>query len=199
MSNTVALILARGGSKRLPRKNIYPIFDVPMLAYTIAACKDSKHIGQIFVSTEDEEIKKVAREHGAEVIDRPEELAGDKVWNQPVLEHAVSEFERMGIPVDVVAHIQANSPMVETEKIDEAIEKILNPKRKIWEVFSMDEEGYENAAIHVFRKEVAFQKALSVYVAIVTTNYPDVHTLEDVKEVEKKWGKHLKARKKKIK
>ena len=188
MSNIIAIIPARGGSERLPRKNIHKVCGRPMIFYAINACKRSKLIDRVFVSSEDEEIKVIAKECGAETIDRPEELA-DAFWTQDVLKHAVSELERKNIPVDIVARIQANSPMVEPEKIDEAIEKL--QKHNLYEVFSVDQDGFEDAAIHVLKRDVVFQEHFSVYKAVIFTDYMDVHYIDDVEKVEKRWGSML--------
>lgn len=194
MSSIVAVIPARGGSKRLTLKNIHPICGKPMIAYGITACKNSKHIDRVFVSTEDEEIKAIALEYGAEVIDRPLELAGDEIWMQEVVQHAVSEIENKDIDIEMVVRVQANSPMVETQKIDEAILKLKAQEHKLFEVFSVDQDGFEDAAIHVLLRDTVFQKALSVYKAVIMTNYIDIHTIEDVQEVERKWGNILRDR-----
>ncbi|MCI5135662.1 MAG: acylneuraminate cytidylyltransferase family protein [Candidatus Electrothrix sp. AW2] len=76
--NRVAIIPARGGSKRLPRKNVLPIQGKPMLTYPVQAAQKSKMFDRIIVSTEDEEIKQVALKAGAEVFQRPEDLARDR-------------------------------------------------------------------------------------------------------------------------
>jgi len=190
----IAIIPARGGSKRFPRKNIYPLCGRPMLFYAIQACRASRHIDRVFVSTEDDEVRAIALECGAEVIDRPKELAGDEVWMQDVMRHAVLTLEQKGLCVDIVVRIQANSPMVEAEKIDDAIEKLQGQKQKLFEVFSVDQDGYEDAAIHVLQRDVVFQNALSVYKAVVTTDYVDVHTPQDLQEVEKRWGTVLRRK-----
>jgi CMP-2-keto-3-deoxyoctulosonic acid synthetase len=156
-----------------------------MIFYAINACKQSKLIDRVFVSSEDEEIKEIAKKYGAEIIDRPVGLA-DAFWTQDVLKHAVGELERQNISVGIIARIQANSPMVESEKIDEAINKLR--KHNLYEVFSVDQDGFEDAAIHVLKRDVVFQEHFSVYKAVIFTDYIDVHYLEDVKEVEKRWG-----------
>lgn len=189
----VAIIPARGGSKRLPRKNIYPFFGRPLLTYAIEACQHSIFFGgEIYVSTEDPEIAAVAKKWGADVIERPRELATDTVWTQDVLKHAVRKLEGQGKTFDVVVRVQANSPQVQAEKIDEAIEKLLQHDR--WEIFSVDEQGLEDAAIHVMKRDVVFQASLGVYKGVVTTNYIDVHAREDIEKLEaKKIGEIEKA------
>ena len=83
----IALIPARGGSKRLPSKNILPFCGEPLIAWSILQAKESKCFDRIIVSTEDEEIAGVAREYGSDVIFRPEELAGDDVPTCDVVSH----------------------------------------------------------------------------------------------------------------
>lgn len=87
---SVALIPARGGSKRIPRKNIRLFHGRPMIAWAIAAAKESKVFDRIIVSTDDEEIAEVSREHGAEVpFTRPSEISGDSAITDEVLVHAL--------------------------------------------------------------------------------------------------------------
>ena len=186
---TVAIIPARGGSKRLPNKNIYSIFGKPLIFYAIEACKKAKNIDRVFVSTEDKDIRTVSKKFGAEIIDRPDYLAADNIWTQEVLKHAVLDIASRGIKFDLVARIQANSPEVRPEKIDEAIKKLVG--HNLWEVFSVDKDGFEDGAIHILRRNVVFQNALSVYRGVIFTDYIDIHTKEDIKKVEKKWGKKL--------
>jgi CMP-N-acetylneuraminic acid synthetase len=84
-----ALIPARGGSKRLPRKNILEVGGLPMLAHPIRAARDSGLFDRILVSTEDAEIAAIARAHGAEVIERPAEIAQDRSTVVQVCLHAL--------------------------------------------------------------------------------------------------------------
>jgi CMP-N-acetylneuraminic acid synthetase len=90
----IAIIPARGGSKGIPRKNIRNLVGKPLIAYTISAAKNSKLINRVLVSTEDEEIAKIARRYGVEIIKRPQELAGDLVPSTSVLKDAVEQLER---------------------------------------------------------------------------------------------------------
>ena len=73
--NIVTIIPARGGSKRLPRKALYPVLGIPMIKRVFDEAKQSKHINKIVVSTEDKEIKELCIENNVEVQDRPEELS----------------------------------------------------------------------------------------------------------------------------
>lgn len=81
----LAIIPARGGSKRIPRKNILPLNGIPLLAYTIRAAKESGVYDRIVLSSEDAEIQEIARQEGIEVDQRPEAFAGDKVTKVQVV------------------------------------------------------------------------------------------------------------------
>ena len=86
----IAIIPARGGSKRIPRKNIKEFCDKPMIAYAITAAKESDLFNHIVVSTDDEEIAKIARKWGAEFpFVRPAELTNDYTATVPVIAHAI--------------------------------------------------------------------------------------------------------------
>jgi CMP-N,N'-diacetyllegionaminic acid synthase len=92
----MAVIPARGGSKRAPRKNIRPLGDKPLLAYTIAAAREAGLGGATFVSTEDAEIADVAKALGCAVIPRPDTLATDAASTEGVLLHALDEAAKQG-------------------------------------------------------------------------------------------------------
>ena len=180
----LAVIPARGGSKRLHRKNIYPLLGRPLISYAIEAYKGSRYLDKknVYVSTEDKEIASVALQYGAKVINRPEELAEDHVWTQDVLSHALeySEIEA-GNEFDVLVRVQANSPQVTSEKIDECIKKLQD--HNLWEVFTVDEDGIEDAAVHVMIRRCVNQRALSVYKGVVRTEYIDVHDVKDIERI----------------
>ena len=180
--NVVCIIPARGGSKRLPRKNIREFLGKPMIQWSIDSCLKSSFLNQsnIFVSSEDEEILQICENIGVKTITRPLHLSADHVWTQDVIKHAI---ESLDFRPDIVVRIQANSPQVEPDKIDECIQKLL--ENRLWEVFTVNESGIEDAAIHVMLSQCVSQKALSVYKGVVTTDYIDIHTEEDLKAVEK--------------
>ena len=112
---------ARGGSKGIPRKNIKPIAGKPLIAWAIEAALKSKLIDRYVVSTEDEEIARVAREYGAEVLLRPAELATDEASTLSVLKHAVKK-----IPCDAIVVLQATSPIRRPGLIDECIKEFID-------------------------------------------------------------------------
>lgn len=107
---------ARGGSKGIPRKNIRLLFGKPLLAWTIEAARAAKLLDRYIVSTEDEEIARVAREYGAEVVDRPKELATDEASTLSVLQHVLEI-----IPAHVVVVLQATSPIRDEGLVDRCI------------------------------------------------------------------------------
>ena len=92
MTSNLAIIPARGGSKRLPRKNILPLDNVPLLAHTIHAALKSELFERVVVSTEDSEIAQVARLAGAEVLDRPLEYASDSARVRDVCQHTIEQL-----------------------------------------------------------------------------------------------------------
>lgn len=109
----VAVIPARGGSKRIPRKNIKPFCGKPMLAWSIEAARQSGCFDRIVVSTDDKEIAAVARQCGAETpFMRPEELADDHAGTIPVIHHAVDWFFASGQRPDAVCCLYATAPFV---------------------------------------------------------------------------------------
>ena len=88
MCRIVGIIPARGGSKGIPRKNIKLMLGKPLIQHTIEAALASKRIDEVYVSTEDYEIASISESLGTQIIDRPEELAGDKVSTFDVMKHA---------------------------------------------------------------------------------------------------------------
>ena len=130
MTNILALIPARGGSKGIPRKNIRSFAGYPLIAWSIAAAKESKLVTRIIVSTDDEEIASVAKEWGAEVpFLRPSEFAQDNTTDLPVFEHALSWLkEHEGYVPDIVIQLRPTSPIRPNGMVDDAIRILQNHK-----------------------------------------------------------------------
>jgi CMP-N,N'-diacetyllegionaminic acid synthase len=125
MSNVVAIIPARGGSKGIRRKNLVPIAGKPLVAHSIQHALDAALIDRVIVSTEDAEIADAARAAGAEVpFMRPAELAGDDVLDLPVFEHAVRWLEQHGDVPDVIVHLRPTAPYRKPVWIEEAITRL---------------------------------------------------------------------------
>jgi CMP-N,N'-diacetyllegionaminic acid synthase len=119
---TIAIIPARGGSKRILRKNLYPIAGKPLIAYTILAAKQSKKIDGVFVSTEDEEIASVAKHYGADIIQRPAELAMDDSSSEDAIKHALGSIVADGGSIKQFCLLQPTSPLRTAQHIDDAID-----------------------------------------------------------------------------
>ena len=114
----LAVIPARGGSKRIPRKNVKDFFGQPMIAWSIAAARDSACFDHIVVSTDDAEIAAVARAYGAETpFTRPPELADDHTPTIPVIAHAIQWHLDQGEAVDAACCIYATAPFVRAEDL----------------------------------------------------------------------------------
>src|SRR3989338_3213 len=110
----LAIVPARGGSKRLPRKNIKKLNGKPMISYAIKAALLSDYIDRIIVSTDDPIIAKISEKYGAEVpFIRPAELATDTARPEHVLQHAVAYFSSNGFDADLIVLIQPSSPFFE--------------------------------------------------------------------------------------
>lgn len=121
---TIAIIPARGGSKRLPDKNILFLGGIPLVAHSILyAQKNSGIIDEIYVSTDDETIKKIALQYGAKVIDRPENLSGDLEPTVSSLRHVL---ESLDFEVENVVLLQPTNPLREENLLKEAFEIFQN-------------------------------------------------------------------------
>lgn len=119
----IAIIPARGGSKRIPRKNIRQFAGKPMIAHAITAARASGLFGHVIVSTDDEEIAAIALEWGAEIpFVRPVELADDLTPTVPVVTHAIQAFEEsIGGQVDYVCCIYPSVPFIEIGDLKESL------------------------------------------------------------------------------
>lgn len=114
----VAIIPARGGSKRIPRKNIRLFNDRPLIAYSIAAALESGCFERVVVTTEDAEVAEIARREGAEVpFVRPDELCDDYVGTMPILQHALRWLLAEGCAMDLACCLYATAPMVHVDDL----------------------------------------------------------------------------------
>ena len=121
----LGLIPARAGSKRLPRKNLLPLAGEPLIGHTIRAGQASSLITDLIVSTDCEEIAKVAREYGVDVpFLRPAEISGDESSDRDVLLHALNFYQRHGIIFDVVSYLRPTTPLKTPTLVDMAISKL---------------------------------------------------------------------------
>lgn len=120
----LAIITARGGSKRIPRKNIKPFLGKPILAYSIEAALDSGLFDEVMVSTEDEEIAEIAKKYGAKVpFYRSEKTAGDFATTNDVLLEVLEEYKKLGKDFEEACCIYPTAPFVTSSKLKKAMEE----------------------------------------------------------------------------
>lgn len=119
------MITARGGSKRIPRKNIKEFCGKPILAYSIQAALDAGVFDRVMVSTDDEEIATIAKEFGAEVpFYRSEKTANDFATTADVILEVVEEYEKRGEQFDLVCCIYPTAPFLTGERLRDAVQKL---------------------------------------------------------------------------
>lgn len=123
----IAVIPARGGSKRIPRKNIRPFCGKPIIAYSIEAAQASGLFDEIIVSTDDAEIAEVARQFGATApFVRPKEISDDHTATAAVVKHAVTWFIERGDDITHVCCVYATAPLIEARFLREAYDALTN-------------------------------------------------------------------------
>ena len=120
----LAIIPARGGSKRLPRKNILDLGGKPLIAWSIEAGLQSKYIDKVIVTSDDDEILAIAKEFGSQTIKRPDELASDTATSFDAIKHTIENVEKY----DYIVLLQPTSPLRTAKYIDEAIELLESKK-----------------------------------------------------------------------
>ncbi len=121
MTMILGITPARGGSKGIPRKNIRELCGRPLIAWTIGAAKKSRLLDRYVVSTEDREIAEISKQYGAEVIDRPSELATNEATTLSVLQDVLKKID-----ADIVVLLQATSPIRNPDLIDNCIRRFLD-------------------------------------------------------------------------
>lgn len=122
--NVVAIIIARGGSKSIPRKNVLLFHEKPLVAWPIDLAKSIPRIDRVIVSTEDDEIMSVAKKFGAETpFKRPMELADDVTPTLPVLQHCIQYLkEKENYKADIVLLFYPTSPLLQAKRVEEALD-----------------------------------------------------------------------------
>ena len=149
--SVIGIIPARGGSKRVPRKNIRTLLGKPLIVWTFEAARQSLLLDRYVVSTEDNEIAEISQTYGVEVIQRPEELAMDDTPSLPVFQHAIEHLEG-----DIIVILQPTSPLRTGADIDGAIELITGCDS----VMSVYKEGIPNGAVYVTHRHILKDRVL---------------------------------------
>jgi len=120
----LAIIPARGGSKRLPRKNILDLNGKPLIAWSIEAGLSSKYIDKVVVTSDDDDILNLSKSLGVEILKRPDYLASDTATTFDTIKHVIEEVANY----DYIILLQPTSPLRDALHIDEAIELLENKK-----------------------------------------------------------------------
>lgn len=125
MSKCVAVIPARGGSKRIPKKNIKEFYGKPLIAYSIEVALQSELFDKVIISTDDEEIAKIAKKYGADVpFLRPEELSDDYTGTGAVIGHALTYLKEQEEIFDYCCTIYATAPLLQSKYLIEGFEQL---------------------------------------------------------------------------
>ena len=139
MKKILAIIPARGGSKGIPQKNIHPLAGKPLLAWTIKAAINSKFINRTIVSSDDEEILRIASKYGAEPIKRPKSISGDKSPFNLLIFHALDYLKKKEkyIP-DIILYLQPTSPLRQSADIDQALSLLQGEVQSVISAYEVD-------------------------------------------------------------
>ncbi len=156
----VCIIPARGGSKRIPRKNIKEFCGKPIIAYPIVAAQKSGLFEKIIVSTDDSEIAKVAESFGAEIpFVRPKELSDDFTGTTPVIAHAIRELENGGANIDIACCVYATSAFLTPKLLLDGFDALTDGKEYSFSVVEFEASIFrsfkllENGGVEMFFPE----------------------------------------------
>ena len=183
----MGVVPARGGSKRLPGKNLHPVLGHPMLGWVLDAALTSGRLApdHLIVSSDDDAILAFADAAGVVALRRPDELAGDDVWTEPVIRHAIEWWEAdRGARADVVVWLNASIPEVTGDHVAAVIDRLVDGGFR--EVLTVDADGVLTSATRALRRDVLDQHALTAAAAAVHGDFLDIHTADDVMRVERR-------------
>tara|TARA_B100000035_G_scaffold73922_1_gene61219 strand:+ start:2816 stop:3520 length:705 start_codon:yes stop_codon:yes gene_type:complete len=144
---TYAFIFARGGSKGLKNKNLFKIGGKPLIAHSIEAAQNNKKIQKVFVSSDSKEIKNVSRAYGAEIIDRPKNLALDKTPEWLAWQHSVKYLKKKNEDFDVFLSLPTTSPLRSQSDINNLLKAFI---KNVDVVISVT-PSYRNPAFNMVR------------------------------------------------
>lgn len=138
----LCFILARGGSKGVPRKNTLKIAGIPLIAHSIMQSKKVKYIDKTFVSTEDADIKKISVEYGADVIDRPPEFTTDTSMYLDAVKHMIKAIKKDKNENHIVVILETTSPIRKIEDIEKCIEMYDGTVDQVISIFEVKVHPY---------------------------------------------------------
>ena len=181
----ISIIPARGGSKRLSGKNKHNIWGEPMFLWPLKVASKLSENCLVCVSSDDPEILQIASENGALAHKRSKKLCDDFTYKQEAIRNAAEWLRNSSILGELYISLQANSPSIKSEVLKKGIDKIRENNKD--EIFSVDENLMQNAAFRIFKGDYVYQKDLSTNCGVVICDVPDIHTIEDLKMVEKNY------------
>ena len=183
----IAIIPAKGQSKRLPNKNKLIINGKPMLYWAIKACKESKYNIDAWVSSEENKILEMAKSFGAKIFKRGPYLSNPYIFKQEVIRDVINKLSNdwtQEEKPDLVISLQPNSPQIRGCHLDMGIETLIDNNRN--EIFSVNSDLMQNGAFRIMKIDYVNQKDLSTYCGVVICDLIDIHDKEDLDKVERK-------------
>ena len=155
-----------------------------MILWAIKAARESIFSNKVYVSSDSGKILNLTKKMGAIPIKRPKKLSGDNVFKIEAIKHANDLIEKKTKKKSsLIISLQANSPEVTAENIDQGIIHLIKHKRQ--EVISIDKENNSNAAIRIMKRDALYQKSLSTYLGCIHVDATDIHTIKDIKKIYK--------------
>lgn len=173
--STICTVCARGGSVGVPRKNVRDLRGKPLIGWTIEKALATPSIDAVYVSTDDDEIAKVAEEFGAVVpYRRPAELATSAAAKVPVIQHLVEHVESLGVEVDRIVDLDPTSPLRSVEDIETAISLLDDDTDAVITAYPSDKNPYFNM---VERKDDGFVGLVVPSGAVSRQSAPKVYAM----------------------
>ena len=173
--STICTVCARGGSVGVPRKNIRDLHGKPLIAWTIEEALATPSIDAVYVSTDDDEIARIAEEFGAIVpFRRPAELATSSAAKVPVIQHLVEHVESLGVEVNRIVDLDPTSPLRSVEDIETAISLLDDATDAVITAYPSDKNPYFNM---VERKDDDFVGLVVPSAAVSRQSAPKVYAM----------------------
>ncbi len=169
MKNTIALILARGGSKGIPNKNSRNFCGIPLIGWSILQAKNTKGISDVWLSSDSKKILKIAERFGAKTICRPKKLSTSTANGDDAYLHALDFIEKNVHLPDIVVALQATSPIRESKDLERGLKKFKNGK-------------YDSLFSSCLAEDILFWKKSGDRLKNINYNYQKRHRRQNFKE-----------------
>jgi len=169
-NQVIAIILARGGSKGIPRKNVLDFAGHPLVAWTVIQAKLSKEVDEVYISSDSDEILEIAEKYGAKIIKRPAEISGDSAKSEEAIIHALSI---LGADQEMIIMLEPTAPLRKAEDIDNCIKMF---RKEEWDscfsgallqdflLWKKDKNGNLNSLNHDYKNQGPRQERQPDYV-----------------------------------